>query len=89
MKSSLTDAFNRIMYPLMDHLDRIKVIERRAKALKMTMCSVCRLADVRRHYVYRWKSGSVSPTMRSLNLHLGKLERWLDAAERPPDRKAS
>jgi transcriptional regulator with XRE-family HTH domain len=89
MKRSLTSAFNRIKYPRMDYMERIRDIEGRARALKMTVCAVCRQAGVRPHFVSRWRNGTVSPTIRSLNLHLGKLERWLDDAERPPDRIAS
>jgi hypothetical protein len=83
------------MYSTMDHINRIMVIEQRAKVLGFSMCGVCRRAKVPRHYISRWRTNRVSPTVRCLNLHLGRLEKWLTAAEaiaeqeREPERLAS
>lgn len=67
--------------PFMQYLERISEIERRAEEINLTLGEVCRRAEVPVSTIWRWRKGKVSPIQASLELHLGRLERQLDAEQ--------
>lgn len=66
----------------MQYLERISEIERRASEINLSLGRICRSAKVPVSTVWRWKGRIVSPTQRSIDLHLGRLERLLETEEK-------
>lgn len=66
----------------MEYLARISAIEARAVAVNMTLHEVCTKAGVKFHGISRWRNGEVSPTARTADRDLSKLEAYLETVER-------
>ena len=68
----------------MEHIDRITSIEQQAKALNLTLGTLCKKAGVPYSSIVRWKLGTTrSPTIYAYQTLMGKLEAQLaDERER-------
>jgi transcriptional regulator with XRE-family HTH domain len=73
----------------MQYIDRISEIEDRAERLNLTLGIVCRRAKVPFSTLWRWQNGVTSPTQRTLDLHLGRLQTALEEEEAKALRLAS
>lgn len=62
-------------------INRINEIEARAGRVDLTLARLCRLASVPYITVWRWQSGSSSPTEAKAEAHLAALDRRLKLRE--------
>lgn len=64
----------------MEHIERITSIETQAKALNLTLGSLCKKAGVPVSTIVRWKLGTTrSPTIYAYQKLIGKLEAQLSS----------
>lgn len=66
---------------IMQHLIRITAIRDRADRLKLSLKSLCDLAEVDHASVYRWLGADVSPRLKTYDQVCARLEARLDAYE--------
>ncbi len=66
---------------LMDHMQEIAEVERRARELNLTVWELCRRADVHYALWYRWRGGESVPILRTWNATFPKMTATLEREE--------
>lgn len=74
--------------PFMQYLERISEIQRRASTINLGLGVIARRAKVPVSTLWRWQTGKVSPTQRTLDKYLSALEAQLESEERKITRAA-
>lgn len=67
---------------IMQHVIRIREIERRARGINLSLRKLCQAAGVQYSTVRRWERQTTSPLVKTVEPTLGALERALAEARR-------
>lgn len=76
-------------FACMQHLERISAIERQATAINLSLPLICQRAAVPVSTIWRWQHGKTAPNTRTIDSHLGKLERALADAVKEVRRRVA